>query len=116
MQDHRSQQRNREDAWKLLRSRIASQRAEQRIEEASRLRNSVLSQTQITRGDKIRTYNYNQDRCTDHRAGLDVHNLPNVLEGGETLDRVMDAAKEWLVGREIEMVIAEEEAKAEAGK
>lgn len=111
MQDHRSQQRNREDAWKLLRSRIASQRAEQRMEEASRLRNSVLSQTQITRGDKIRTYNYNQDRCTDHRAALDVHNLPDVLEGGETLDRVMDAAKEWLVGKEIEMVIAEEEIK-----
>lgn len=112
MQDHRSQQRNREDAWKLMRSRIASQRAEQREEESARLRNSVLSQTQITRGDKIRTYNYNQDRCTDHRAGLDVHNLPDVLDGGETLDRVMDAAKEWMVNKEIEGVIAEEEAKA----
>ncbi|KAG8410456.1 Peptide chain release factor 1, mitochondrial [Metarhizium acridum] len=114
MQDHRSQQRNREDAWKLLRSRIASQRAELRMHEAARLRNSVLAQTQITRGDKIRTYNYNQDRCTDHRAGLDVHNLPDVLDGGETLDRVMDAAKEWLVAREIDMVIAEEEAKSAA--
>lgn len=112
MQDHRSQQRNREEAWKLMRSRIASQRAEQREEEAAKLRNSVLSRTQITRGDKIRTYNYNQDRCTDHRAGIDVHNLPDVLEGGEVLDRVMDAAKEWLVGKDIEMVIAEEEAKA----
>lgn len=110
MQDHRSQQRNREDAWKLLRSRIASQRAEQRQEDAARLRNSVLPQTQITRGDKIRTYNYNQDRCTDHRAGLDVHNLPDVLDGGDTLDRVMDAARDWLVGKEIEGVIAEEEA------
>ncbi|KHN94851.1 MFS monocarboxylate transporter [Metarhizium album ARSEF 1941] len=114
MQDHRSQQRNREDAWKLLRSRIASQRAEQRAEAAARLRNSVLSQTQITRGDKIRTYNYNQDRCTDHRAGLDVHNLPDVLHGGETLDRVMDAAREWLVAREIDALVAEEEAKAAA--
>lgn len=114
MQDHRSQQRNREDAWKLLRSRIAGQRAELRMHEAARLRNSVLAQAQITRGDKIRTYNYNQDRCTDHRAGLDVHNLPDVLDGGETLDRVMDAAKEWLVAREIDMVIAEEEAKSAA--
>ncbi|GAO19364.1 uncharacterized protein UV8b_07655 [Ustilaginoidea virens] len=111
MQDHRSQQRNREDAWKLLRSRVASQRAEQREAEASRLRNSVLSQAQITRGDKIRTYNYNQDRCTEHRAGVDVHNLPSVLEGGETLDRVMDAAREWLVNKELEGVLAEEEAK-----
>ncbi|KAL7949296.1 putative translation releasing factor RF-1 [Trichoderma barbatum] len=112
MQDHRSQQRNREDAWKMLRSRIASQRAEQREEEASKLRSSVLSQAQITRGDKIRTYNYNQDRCTDHRAGLDVHNLPSVLEGGETLDRVMEAAREWLVSKEVEMLVMEDEAKA----
>ncbi|KAG5986167.1 hypothetical protein E4U54_005567 [Claviceps lovelessii] len=108
MQDHRSQQRNREDAWKLLRSRIASQRAEKRDQEAASLRNSVLSQTQITRGDKIRTYNYNQDRCTDHRAGVDVHNLPDVLQGGETLDRVMDAAREWLGEREMQGIIAGE--------
>lgn len=111
MQDHRSQSRNREEAWKLLRSRIASQRAEAREEEAAKLRNSVLSKTQITRGDKIRTYNYNQDRCTDHRAGIDVHNLPDVLEGGDTLDKVMDAAKDWLVEKEIEAMVAEEEAK-----
>ncbi|KAG5979722.1 hypothetical protein E4U55_004830 [Claviceps digitariae] len=116
MQDHRSQQRNREDAWKLLRSRIASQRAEKREEEAAALRNSVLSQTQITRGDKIRTYNYNQDRCTDHRAGMDVHNLPDVLQGGESLDRVMDAAREWLGEREIQGMIAEEEAANKGGK
>ncbi|KAG6024224.1 hypothetical protein E4U41_001829 [Claviceps citrina] len=116
MQDHRSQQRNRDAAWKLMRSRIASQRAERRDQEAARLRDSVLSQTRITRGDKIRTYNYNQDRCTDHRAGVDVHNLPDVLAGGETLDRVMDAAREWLVGKEIEGVIAEEEAKAKLNK
>ncbi|KEY72196.1 hypothetical protein S7711_00200 [Stachybotrys chartarum IBT 7711] len=110
MQDHRSQQRNRDEAWKTLRMRIADQRREQKEAEAARLRNSVLSKAQITRGDKIRTYNYNQDRCTDHRAGIDVHNLPNVLQGGETLDRVMDAAKEWLVARDVQGVIAEEEA------
>ncbi|POR33321.1 Putative peptide chain release factor 1, mitochondrial [Tolypocladium paradoxum] len=112
MQDHRSQARNREAAWKVLRSRIASQRVERREEEAARLRSSVLSRGQITRGDKMRTYNYNQDRCTDHRAGLDVHNLPDVLAGGETLDRVMGAAREWLVAREVEGVVAEEEARA----
>lgn len=116
MQDHRSQQRNREDAWKVLRSRIASQRVEQREAEAARLRSSVLSQSQITRGDKIRTYNYNQDRCTDHRAGFDVHNLPDVLEGGETLRRVMRAAKEWLVAEDIRALVAEEEAKAVGDK
>lgn len=116
MQDHRSQQRNREEAWKMLRGRIADQRREQREEEAARLRNSVLSKNQITRGDKIRTYNYNQDRCTDHRAGLDVHNLPNVLEGGETLDRVMEGARDWLVSRDIEVLVAEEDAKNNSKK
>lgn len=116
MQDHRSQQRNREEAWKMLRGRIADQRREQREEEAARLRNSVLSKNQITRGDKIRTYNYNQDRCTDHRAGLDVHNLPNVLEGGETLDRIMEGARDWLVSRDIEVLVAEEDAKSNSKK
>lgn len=116
MQDHRSQQRNREEAWKILRSRIADQRREQREAEAAQLRNSVLSQTQITRGDKIRTYNYNQDRCTDHRAGLDVHNLPNVLEGGEVLDRIMNAARDWLVNKDIELLVAEEEVKEKVKK
>lgn len=112
MQDHRSQQRNREDAWKMLRSRIADQRREAREAEAAQLRNSVLSQTQITRGDKIRTYNYNQDRCTDHRAGLDVHNLSNVLEGGDVLDRIMQGARDYLVSKDVELLILEEEAKA----
>jgi peptide chain release factor 1 len=55
MHDHRLQQRNRDEAWKLMRSRIAGQRREAHEEEASQLRNSVLSKTQITRGDKIRT-------------------------------------------------------------
>lgn len=111
MQDHRSQQRNREEAWKLLRSRIASQRAEKREEEAAQLRNSVLAKTQITRGDKIRTYNYNQNRCTDHRAGMDVHNLPDVLQGGEGLDRLMQGAREAILTREIEALVASEETK-----
>ncbi|KAF5663634.1 peptide chain release factor 1 [Fusarium heterosporum] len=116
MQDHRSQQRNREEAWKLMRSRLADQRREAREEEASKLRNSVLSKTQITRGDKIRTYNYNQDRCTDHRAGVDVYGLPNVLEGGEKLDKIMDGAKDWLVSKDIELLMADEEAKEKQTK
>ena len=114
MQDHRSQQRNRDEAWKVLRSRIADQRRVEREAKAAQMRNSVLALHQITRGDKIRTYNYNQDRCSDHRANLDVHNLPNVLEGGEVLDRIMEAAKDALVTKDIELVVAEEEAKARA--
>ncbi|KAI0189155.1 hypothetical protein EV127DRAFT_341532 [Xylaria flabelliformis] len=112
MQDSRSQHTNRTAAWALLRSRLAQRRREERVEAAMALRNSVLSKDQITRGDKIRTYNYTQDRCSDHRSGLNVHNLPDVLDGGETLDRVMDSTKEWLIQRDIQALIAEEEATA----
>ncbi|KAI2618115.1 release factor [Hypoxylon sp. NC1633] len=114
MQDSRSQHRNRESAWTLLRSRIGQRRREEREEEARTLRNNVLSKDKIARGSKIRTYNYTQDRCSDHRSGLDVHNLPNVLEGGEALERIIESAKEWLVSQEIEAVIAEEEASTAA--
>ncbi|KAI1778553.1 release factor [Hypoxylon cercidicola] len=114
MQDSRSQHRNRAAAWTLLRSRIGQRRREEREEEAWALRNSVLSKDNIRRGSKIRTYNYSQDRCTDHRSGLDVHNLPDVLEGGETLDRIMESTREWLVSKDVESLVAEEEAEAAA--
>lgn len=114
MQDSRSQQRNREAAWRLLRSRLAQQRREAREEMARQMRSSVLPQSQITRGDKIRTYNYQQDRCTDHRSGLDFHNLPDVLRGGETLGRVMDSVQSWLVNKDIQALIADDEAAAAA--
>ena len=112
MQDSRSQQRNREVAWRLLRSRLAQQRREAREEVARQLRSSVLANSQITRGDKIRTYQYQQDRCTDHRSGLNVHNLPDVLRGGETLGKVMDSVQNWLINKDIEALIADEEAAA----
>lgn len=112
MQDSRSQVRNRAAAWQLLRSRIAQQRREEREELAFSLRNSVLAKDRITRADKIRTYNYSQDRVTDHRSGLDVHNLPDVMDGGETLDRVMGSVREYLLAREVRAMMEEEAAKA----
>ncbi|KAK3326270.1 hypothetical protein B0H66DRAFT_550526 [Apodospora peruviana] len=115
MQDSRSQSANRVSAWRILRSRIAQQRREAREELARSLRSSVLSQSQITRGDKIRTYNYQQDRCTDHRTGLDVHNIPNVMAGGEMLDKVMASVQTWLAERDVQAVLADEEA-AEAAE
>lgn len=114
MQDGRSQHQNRDKAWRLLRSRLAQKRREERDEEVRNLRNSVLSTTQMSRGDKIRTYNYQQDRCSDHRVGLDMHNLPNVLQGGEVLDKIIEAVRTWMAEKDIENLIAEEEATAAA--
>ncbi|KAH8847611.1 hypothetical protein MCOR27_004462 [Pyricularia oryzae] len=114
MQDERSQQRNREAAWKVLRSRIAQKRREQREEMAQNLRSSVLSKDKITRGEKIRTYNYVQKRCTDHRSGLDIHNLPGVMMGGPELDRIIASVHEWQTARDVRLLIAEEEEAAAA--
>ncbi|GJC98821.1 RF-1 domain-containing protein [Colletotrichum higginsianum IMI 349063] len=114
MQDSRSQSRNREDAWKLMRSRVALIRREAREEAAAQLRDNVLSRHRISRSDKIRTYNYNQDRVTDHRAGVDVYNLVDVIDGGESLDKIVDAVKDWLVSGDIAAMMAEQEAAAAA--
>ncbi|ERT03096.1 peptide chain release factor 1 [Sporothrix schenckii 1099-18] len=112
MQDSRSQHANRDAAWKILRARIAEKRREEREAEARRMRDAVLAKSQVTRSDKIRTYNYSQDRVTDHRCGLDVHNLPDVMDGGETLTRVLEAVRVWQRERDIEAILAEEEAQA----
>lgn len=67
------------------------------------------------RGDKIRTYNYNQSRCTDHRSGITMHNLDGILEGGGGLDIVMDSVRTWLVDREVEAMIADDAVKSKTG-
>lgn len=68
------------------------------------------------RGDKVRTYNWGQQRVTDHRSGLSVHNLDNVMEGGDDLEKIIDSVIVWLGEREIENVLLEEEALAKKKK
>ncbi|KAI9743894.1 MAG: hypothetical protein M1818_002628 [Claussenomyces sp. TS43310] len=109
MQESRSQHKNREKAWSVLRARLAQSRREAREEEMFRLRRSVIGVAKMGRGDKVRTYNWGQQRVTDHRSGLSVHNLDDVMEGGDELERIIASVKSWLSEREIESLIAEEE-------
>jgi peptide chain release factor 1 len=78
-QDERSQIKNRAKAMKLLRSRLLQMAQEKHEQEISQSRRSQVGTGD--RSEKIRTYNFPQDRITDHRINVSVHNLPGVMEG-----------------------------------
>jgi len=91
-QDQKSQHQNKEKALQILRSRILAKQEEERI-----LKESATRKDQIgggDRSDKIRTYNFSQDRITDHRIGKSWHNIENILEGN--LDILINDLKEKL--------------------
>ena len=96
----------------MLRSKLAQAKREAREEEVAKVRRGVIGVAKMGRGDKVRTYNYGQQRVTDHRSGLSVHNLDDVMEGGDDLDKIIDSVKTWLGEREIEGLLAEDEAAA----
>ncbi|KAI4260709.1 MAG: hypothetical protein L6R42_003920 [Xanthoria sp. 1 TBL-2021] len=112
IQDGRSQHKNRQKAWRVLRSKMAQMRREAREEEKAALRVSVIGVARMGRGDKIRTYNWGQQRVTDHRSGMTVGRLGDVLEGGESLDGVMESVRVWQRERDVEALVADEEAEA----
>jgi peptide chain release factor 1 len=78
-QDERSQLQNKERAMKILRARLYEQERERAAREAAAARSAQIGSGE--RSEKIRTYNYPQDRVTDHRIGLTVHDLNRVLAG-----------------------------------
>jgi peptide chain release factor 1 len=87
MQDEKSQIQNREKAMRVLRARLLDRAmAEQQAQLAAERRSQVRS---LDRSERIRTYNFPQDRVTDHRIGLSVGDLAGVLEG-KGLDRIID--------------------------
>ena len=89
-QDERSQQQNRERAMQVLRSRLLALAEERRAKEASDKRKSQIGTGD--RSEKIRTYNFPQDRLTDHRIKLTVHNLAKILDGD--LEQIIGALKQ----------------------
>ena len=102
IQDARSQHKNREKAWRLLRAKLAQARREAREEELAQMRSSVIDVTRTGRSDKVRTYNWSQKRVTDHRSGITLHDLDNILEGGDSLDEVMESVRVWLSERDLD--------------
>ena len=89
-QDERSQIKNKEKALKVLRSRLYEMEIEQKEKERSSERKSQVGTGD--RSEKIRTYNFPQNRITDHRIGLTLHKLDQVLEGN--LDEIIDSLVE----------------------
>ncbi len=86
-QDERSQLRNKTKAMAVLRARLLDTEQRKQEQEMVKQRRSQVGTGE--RAEKIRTYNFPQDRTTDHRIGLNLHNLPRILEGD--LDQLIDA-------------------------
>lgn len=86
-QDERSQLKNRIKAMTVLRSRLFDMEQSRADAEMSEARKMQVGSGD--RSEKIRTYNFPQDRITDHRIGLTVHNIPDRLDGN--LDDIIDA-------------------------
>ena len=77
-------------ALAVLRARLLERERAQQAEERGDQRRSQIGSGE--RAEKIRTYNFPDDRVTDHRVGVTVHNLPGLLEGD--LDRLIDPLAE----------------------
>jgi peptide chain release factor 1 len=89
-QDERSQHKNRAKAMKILRARLAAIQQQKQQAEIDQQRRQQVGSGE--RSEKIRTYNYPQNRVTDHRIGLSLHNLDIILEG--EMDEIINGLKE----------------------
>ncbi|MFD1126287.1 peptide chain release factor 1 [Lentilactobacillus raoultii] len=87
MQDERSQQQNRAKAMKILKARVYDYYAQQEQDQYNAERKSAIGTGD--RSERIRTYNYPQNRVTDHRIGLTLNKLDKVMNG--ELDDIIDA-------------------------
>lgn len=86
MQDEKSQHKNKDKAMKVLRARLLDRAQEEHQQKMSDTRKSMVGSGD--RSERIRTYNFPQNRVTDHRIGLTLHRLDGVLEGD--LDEIIE--------------------------
>jgi len=87
-QDERSQLKNKTKAMTVLRSRLLEIANREAREATSATRRAQVGSGE--RSEKVRTYNFPQDRLTDHRVNLSVHGLPEILAGQGKLDTVIE--------------------------
>ena len=90
-QDERSQHKNKQRAMTMLRSRLFEAEQMRHDAEISEARRSQVGQAD--RSEKIRTYNYPQDRITDHRSNENFHGIPRLMDGG--LDDMFARLSAW---------------------
>jgi peptide chain release factor 1 len=88
-QDQKSQHKNKEKALKVLRSRLYELELQKKLDQEAEKRNSLVSSGD--RSAKIRTYNYSQGRVTDHRIGLTLYDLQNIINGD--IQKLVDELK-----------------------
>jgi peptide chain release factor 1 len=90
-QDERSQLKNKARAMVVLRARLLDLEERKRASELGQQRRSQVGTGD--RSEKIRTYNFPQDRVTDHRIGVTLHNLPSLMDGAidDLIQRLTDA-------------------------
>ena len=90
-QDERSQHKNKQKAMAMLRARIYEAEEERKAVEMSQTRRAQVGSAE--RSEKIRTYNYPQDRITDHRINSSFHGIPKIMDG--FLDDIINALTSW---------------------
>jgi len=95
-QDEKSQIKNKAKAMSVLRSRLLQMKIDEEMQQSSDARKKLIGSGD--RSEKIRTYNFPQDRITDHRIGYSRSNIPGALDGNidDLIEKLLDYEHELL--------------------